>query len=100
MEFYWQFVSICCTNKFKSKPQTFSPKFQITAAISKNLMTIEDNKELVNNLAITPQILASLIESSKLITTHYSTMIDGNKLNEQEIIKVIKNQSQKRLNWV
>jgi Fic family protein len=53
-------------------------------------MTIEANKEVVNSLPITPKILASLRESAKLITTHYSTMIEGNKLNEQEIVKVIK----------
>lgn len=68
----------------------FNPKFQITATISKSLMTIEANKEVVNSLPITPKILASLRESAKLITTHYSTMIEGNKLNEKEIIKVIR----------
>lgn len=68
----------------------FTPKFKITSAISKNLMTIEANKEVVNSLPITPKILASLRESAKLITTHYSTMIEGNKLNEKEIVKVIK----------
>lgn len=67
----------------------FAPKFQITATISKSLMTIEANKEVVNSLPITPKILASLRESAKLITTHYSTMIEGNKLDEKEIIKVI-----------
>ncbi len=68
----------------------FTPKFQITTTISKSLMTIEANKEVVNSLPITPKILASLRESAKLITTHYSTMIEGNKLNEKEIVKVIK----------
>jgi len=67
----------------------FTPKFQITTTISKSLMTIEANKEVVNSLPITPKILASLRESAKLITTHYSTMIEGNKLNEKEIFKVI-----------
>jgi len=71
----------------------FKPKFYITANISKSLMTIEANKEVVNSLPITPKILASLRESAKLITTHYSTMIEGNKLNEKEIIKVVKNKS-------
>ena len=68
----------------------FTPKFQITTTISKSLMTIEANKEVVNSLPITPKILASLRESAKLITTHYSTMIEGNKLNEKEIAKVVK----------
>ena len=72
---------------------TFAPKFQITAAISKSLMTVEANKEVVNSLPITPKILASLRESAKLITTHYSTMIEGNKLNEKEIIKIVKSKS-------
>lgn len=71
----------------------FAPKFQITATISKSLMTVEANKEVVNSLPITPKILASLRESAKLITTHYSTMIEGNKLNEKEIIKVVKSKS-------
>lgn len=68
----------------------FNPKFQITPAISRSLMSIEAHKELVNSLPITPKILASLRESAKLTTTHYSTMIEGNKLNEKEIDKVIK----------
>ena len=72
---------------------TFTPKFQITATISKSLMIVEANKEVVNSLPITPKILALLRESAKLITTHYSTMIEGNKLNEKEIIKVVKSKS-------
>jgi len=77
----------------RTNQMTFAPKFQITASISKSLMTVEANKEVVNSLPITPKILASLRESAKLITTHYSTMIEGNKLNEKEIIKVVKSKS-------
>lgn len=70
-------------------PTNFKPVFQITPIIAKNLMMIEAVKERVNLLPVNPSVLASLRESAKLYTTHYSTMIEGNKLNPDEIKEVI-----------
>ncbi|MDJ1305659.1 MAG: hypothetical protein MRQ09_05455 [Candidatus Midichloria sp.] len=40
-------------------------------------------------LPVNPTVLASLRETAKLYTTHYSTMIEGNQLKPNEIKAVI-----------
>lgn len=69
----------------------FKPKYQINSVISKSLMAIEANKEVINTLPINPRILVSLKETAKLMTTHYSTAIEGNMLTEEQVERVIKN---------
>jgi Fic family protein len=52
-------------------------------------MRIEAAKEKVVFLPMNPTVLASLRETAKLYTTHYSTMIEGNQLQPNEIKEVI-----------
>lgn len=52
-------------------------------------MRIEAAKQKVNLLPLTPTVLASLRETAKLYTTHYSTMIEGNRLNTDEVREVL-----------
>lgn len=70
-------------------PIKFNPIFNITPRIAKNLMKIEAAKEKSHLLPVNPTVLASLRETAKLYTTHYSTMIEGNRLNPDEIKQVI-----------
>ena len=70
-------------------PTNFKPVYKITPSIAKNLMRIEAAKEKVALLPVNPTVLASLRETAKLYTTHYSTMIEGNQLNPEEIKEVI-----------
>lgn len=70
-------------------PTNFKPVYTINHAIAKHLMKIEAAKGKVNLLPVNPAILASLRETAKLYTTHYSTMIEGNQLKPEEIRKVI-----------
>jgi len=70
-------------------PTNFKPVFQITSEIAKNLMKIEANKEKVSLLPVNPSVLASLRETAKLYTTYYSTMIEGNKLQPDQIKEVV-----------
>ena len=70
-------------------PTNFKPVYSITQNIAKSLMRIEASKEKVNFLPVNPTVLASLRETAKLYTTHYSTMIEGNQLNPHEIKEVI-----------
>ena len=70
-------------------PTNFKPIYSITQNIAKSLMRIEASKEKVNFLPVNPTVLASLRETAKLYTTHYSTMIEGNQLNPHEIKEVI-----------
>jgi len=67
----------------------FEPKFTITSDIIKSLMSIEANKEIISSLPITPKILLSLKETSKYLSTHYSTAIEGNTLTKKEVQEVI-----------
>lgn len=70
-------------------PTNFKPVYTINAAIARHLMRIEAAKEKVAMLPVNPTVLASLRETAKLYTTHYSTMIEGNQLKPEEIQKVI-----------
>ncbi|MDR0617720.1 MAG: Fic family protein [Endomicrobium sp.] len=67
----------------------YEPKYKITDVILKKLLEIETIKEKVKALPLTSKVLASLRESSKLFSTHYSTMIEGNRLTQKEVSEVI-----------
>src|SRR5471030_398713 len=67
----------------------FEPKFTITPNIATSLMRIEAARQAVQHLPITPSVLASLRESARLYSTHYSTMIEGNRLTEEQVSQVI-----------
>lgn len=67
----------------------YQPKYSITSEIARSLMRIEASKQSVSDLPITPQVLASLRETARLQSTHYSTMIEGNKLADEEVRRVI-----------
>jgi Fic family protein len=69
----------------------FNPKFIITPTIAKALMQIEAVRQSITTLPITPRVLAKLRETARLFSTHYSTMIEGNRLTQEEVSKVIGN---------
>ncbi len=52
-------------------------------------MRIEAARQKAVLLPINPTILVSLRETAKLYTTHYSTMIEGNRLDPQQIKEVL-----------
>ena len=60
----------------------FEPKFTITPKIARDLMRIESARQAVQDLPITPSVLATLRETARLFSTHYSTMIEGNRLTQ------------------
>jgi hypothetical protein len=65
-------------------PKKFKPIYSITPSVAKSLMKIEAAKEKVALLPVNPTVIASLRETAKLYTTHYSTMIEGNQLKPEE----------------
>lgn len=67
----------------------FKPVFQITPNLTKVLMDIEASRQAVANLPITIQVLTSLRESARLVSTHYSTQIEGNRLTRQQVDEVL-----------
>lgn len=70
----------------------FNPKFTIDPNLVKILLRIESFKTEIDNLPITPTVLASLRETAQIETIHYSTMIEGNRLTEQEVLLAINKQ--------
>ena len=68
----------------------FKPSYTITPLIALYLMRIEAVKENVIRLPLNVTVLASLRETARLYTTHYSTMIEGNRLSTEQIEEVIK----------
>lgn len=67
----------------------FKPNFKITPALTKTLMDIEASRQAVSALPITVSVLTSLRESARLISTHYSTQIEGNRLTQEQVEDVI-----------
>ncbi|MEC4049416.1 Fic family protein [Flavobacterium sp. SUN046] len=71
----------------------FIPNFQITPFIATKLLEIERHKEAIAILPITANVIASLRETARLITTHYSTQIEGNSLTEDEVKQIAQGKS-------
>jgi Fic family protein len=67
----------------------FEPKFTLTARIATDLMRIEGAKQAVVHLPITAAVLSTLRETARLYSTHYSTLIEGNRLTQEQVSKVI-----------
>jgi Fic family protein len=70
----------------------FKPHFTITPKIATYLMRIEAAKQAVQDLPITPSVLTTLRETARLFSTHYSTMIEGNRLTQEQVSKIIEDQ--------
>lgn len=69
---------------------TYNPKYQITSQIIKDLARIEIVKETFDSKPLSPQLLHSLRETSKISSVHYSTFIEGNRLTWSEVQETIK----------
>lgn len=67
----------------------FKPKSTLTPKLARCQMRIEAAKQAVQDLPITPAVLASLRETARLVSTHYSTLIEGNRLSPDQVTKVI-----------
>lgn len=67
----------------------FTPRFSITAQTAACLMRIEAARERVEHLPITVGLLASLRETARLRSTHFSTQIEGNLLTLEQVDQVI-----------
>ena len=67
----------------------FNPRFSISLNVATSLMRIEAARQAVADLPITPSVLATLRETARLFSTHYSTMIEGNRLTQEQVSKVL-----------
>lgn len=67
----------------------FAPKFQISPRLGKALMEIEACRQKVSDLPVTVALLDRLRKSARLISTHYSTQIEGNRLTQDQVQEVV-----------
>lgn len=73
-------------------PIKFKPNFEITPKIANDLIRIETAKQKIIHLPLTPTVLSSLRETARLFTTHYSTMIEGNRLSAEQVEEVLRHE--------
>src|SRR5882762_3531076 len=71
------------------KHTSFNPTFTITPPVATVLMRIEAVKQAIATLPITPRVLANLRETARQFSTHYSTLIEGNRLTQEQVAEVI-----------
>jgi hypothetical protein len=70
-------------------PIKFNPIYSLTPEITTYLMQIEAVKSKASLLPMHPHTLASLRETANIFTTHYATMIEGNRLTQEEVKEVL-----------
>ena len=66
-------------------PIKFEPHYTISPLVMNHLLRIEAAKQKILHLPLTPKVLNSLRETARLYTTHYSTMIEGNRLDPDQV---------------
>jgi Fic family protein len=71
-------------------PIKFEPNYIISSKILNCLILIEAAKQKILHLPLTPTVLSSLRETARLHTTHYSTMMEGNRLDPDQVEEVLK----------
>ncbi|MDF2937338.1 MAG: filamentation induced by cAMP protein Fic, partial [Paenibacillaceae bacterium] len=68
----------------------YSPNFEFTNVMVKDLMSIEHSKAIVDVLPIPSDVEKQLREKARLKMTHYSTRIEGNPLSFEQVSQVVK----------
>jgi Fic family protein len=67
----------------------FQPLYSISSQIAQDLMRIEAARQAVADLPLNEKVLAGLRQIARLVSTHYSTQIEGNKLTPAEVEQVL-----------
>jgi len=67
----------------------FNPNYRITGKVAKALMGIEADRQIVATLPLTAPMLDSLRRTARLLSTHFSTQIEGNQLSPSQVQAVV-----------
>jgi len=67
----------------------FDPNYRITGKVAKALMGIEADRQIVATLPLTAPMLDSLRRTARLLSTHFSTQIEGNQLSPSQVQAVV-----------
>lgn len=68
---------------------SFQPRYTISPQVARDLMRIEAARAAVAVLPLNEQVLAGLRQSARLMSTHYSTQIEGNRLTQTQVEQVV-----------
>ena len=69
--------------------ELFQPRYTITPAVARHLMTIEAARAIVAHTPLPPAVEAELRRRARIRSTHYSTRIEGNRLTLAQVEQVI-----------
>ncbi len=67
----------------------FELRYTITSRAARGLMRIEAARQAVAALPLNEGLLAGLRRSARLVSTHYSTRIEGNRLSREQVERVL-----------
>ena len=67
----------------------FKPRVALSPAMTRALMAIEADRQAMLGLPLDVAILASLRSTAKLLSTHYSTQIEGNRLTQAQVAEAL-----------
>jgi len=67
----------------------FEPRYTISSQVARDLMRIEAARQAVAVLPLNERVLAGLRQSARLVSTHYSTQIEGNRLTQAQVEQVL-----------
>ena len=67
----------------------FNPNYRLTGKVAKALMSIEADRQVVATLPLTAPMLDSLRQTARLLSTHFSTQIEGNRLSPTQVQAVV-----------
>ncbi len=79
----------------ENSPVTWTPKYNLTPAIARDLVQIEAVRDMVGYAPFSPAAWAKLQARARMRAAHYSTFIDRNRLTLQEAQKVIADEKAK-----
>lgn len=67
----------------------FEPNYRITGKVAQALMNIEADRQVIATLPLTAPMLDSLRRTARLLSTHFSTQIEGNQLSPSQVQAVV-----------
>ncbi|MBS0264135.1 MAG: Fic family protein [Planctomycetes bacterium] len=67
----------------------FEPNFRLTGRVARALMSIEADRQIVAQLPLTAPLLDSLRRTARVLSTHFSTQIEGNQLSPAQVQAVV-----------
>ena len=68
----------------------FKPKFTYAHSMVSDLLSIEYSRAVVDLLPLPARVERDLIDQAKVKMTHYSTRIEGNLLDLEQVSRVVK----------